>query len=91
MAQKMDEPRVSLVRFLLPIHSIRGYKNNCASREREQDLCRFIEHIGFILEATLKDCAPKGDLLIYTMAKDQCKWLNLKGKICGQTQSASAT
>jgi RimJ/RimL family protein N-acetyltransferase len=40
---------------------------------------RFIEHIGFILEATLKDCAPKGDLLIYTMRKDQCKWLGLKG------------
>lgn len=50
---------------------------------------RFVEHIGFSLEATLKDCAPKGDLLIYTMTEDQCKWLGLKGQN-GQTKCASA-
>ncbi len=45
------------------------------------------EHMGFVLEATLKDAAPKGDLLIYTMTKDQCKWLTLKDKYRGQTLS----
>jgi RimJ/RimL family protein N-acetyltransferase len=54
------------------------------------DCRRFIEHIGFNLEATLKDCAPKGDLLIYTMARDQCKWLSLKGPNV-QTTGTSAT
>ena len=44
----------------------------------------FVEHIGFALEATLKGCAPDGDLLIYTMSKDQCKWLNLREKYRGQ-------
>ena len=55
------------------------------------DCCRFIEHIGFTLEATLKDAAPNGDLLIYTMTKDQCKWLSLKESYRGQTQGSSAT
>lgn len=37
------------------------------------------EHMGFVLEATLKQAAPNGgDLLIYTMTKDQCKWLKLR-------------
>lgn len=49
--------------------------------------CRkFIEHIGFTLEATLKDAAPKGDLLIYTMTEDQCKWLTLKDAYRGKTR-----
>lgn len=39
---------------------------------------RLDEHMGFILEATLKDAAPNGDLLIYSMTKDQCRWLNLR-------------
>lgn len=45
------------------------------------------EHLGFTLEATLKDAAPNGDLLIYSMTKDQCKWLSLKDRSNGKTQS----
>ena len=47
------------------------------------------EHLGFTLEATLKDAAPKGDLLIYSMVKDQCKWLSLKDRKHGKAQSTS--
>jgi len=36
---------------------------------------RFDEHIGFKLEATLKDAAPDGDLRVYVMFKDECRWL----------------
>lgn len=50
----------------------------------------FVEHIGFSLEATLKGCAPDGDLLIYTIGKDQCRWLNLKETYRGQTPSSCA-
>lgn len=42
------------------------------------DAIRLNKHFGYIIEATLKDAAPKGDLLIMTMTKDQCKWLSLK-------------
>lgn len=39
---------------------------------------RFDEHLGFTLEATLKDAHPEGDLLIYAMRKEDCRWLNIK-------------
>lgn len=39
---------------------------------------RWTEHFGFILEATLKEAAPNGDLLLYTMTREQCKWLQLR-------------
>lgn len=55
------------------------------------DCIRFIEHIGFTLEATLKDASPKGDLLIYSMGKQQCKWLSLKEKHRGKAESSSNT
>lgn len=42
---------------------------------------RFDEHLGFILEATLKDAHPDGDLLLYAMRKEDCRWLNLKRDI----------
>jgi hypothetical protein len=55
------------------------------------DAQRLDEHMGFILEATLKDAAPKGDLLIYSMTRDQCKWLDLKERYRGKTQGPQST
>lgn len=37
---------------------------------------KLAEHSGFELEATIKDMHPKGDMLIYTMTRDQCVVLN---------------
>jgi hypothetical protein len=42
---------------------------------------RFDEKIGFELEATLKDAHPQGDLLIYKMTPETCRWLALKGTL----------
>lgn len=39
---------------------------------------RFDEHLGFVLETALKDAHPDGDLLIYSMTRDQCRFLNLQ-------------
>ena len=36
---------------------------------------RFDEHLGFVLEATLRDAHPSGDLLLYTMTREQCRWI----------------
>jgi len=55
------------------------------------DSCKFIQHIGFSLEATLEDASPKGDLLIFSMKREDCKWLSLKEKYRGQTQSTSTS
>jgi RimJ/RimL family protein N-acetyltransferase len=65
-----------------------GVTKIIAPVESTNEVCsRFVEHIGFTLEATLKDCAPKGDMLIYTMKPDQCRWLNLKDAYRGQRLS----
>jgi RimJ/RimL family protein N-acetyltransferase len=47
--------------------------------ECNEAAARFDEHIGFELEARLKDAHPDGDLLIYKMTSDKCRWLHLKG------------
>ena len=42
------------------------------------DARRFDEHLGFQIEARLKDAAPDGDVLVYVMFRDECRWLKLK-------------
>ena len=44
------------------------------------DALRFDLALGFRIEATLKDAYPDGDLLILTMTRDQCRWLNITDK-----------
>lgn len=36
---------------------------------------QFDEKVGFELETTLKDAHPLGDILIYKMTPDKCRWL----------------
>lgn len=33
-------------------------------------------HLGFDLEHTIKGAHPSGDLLIYTMRRNECRWLD---------------
>lgn len=37
---------------------------------------RFDEHLGFVLETTLQGAHPSGDLLVYVLWKDRCKWIS---------------
>lgn len=37
---------------------------------------KFDEHLGFELETTLKRAHPTGDLLVYVMWKERCKWIS---------------
>lgn len=39
---------------------------------------RFDEHLGFKLTATIPEGHPDGKLLIYTMRRDECRWLRSK-------------
>lgn len=48
-------------------------EGNAASR-------RFVEHLGFKLEAKLAGAHPTGDLLIFRLLKHECRWI--KGTIC---------
>ena len=44
---------------------------------------RFDEHLGFVREATLEDVLPEGDLIIYRMKRQDCRWLTLKENLDG--------
>jgi len=41
-----------------------------------EEASRLDQHFGFIEEARVKDYSEKGDLIIYTMTKEQCRILN---------------
>jgi len=45
--------------------------------EGNYDARQFDEHLGFKLETRLKGAHPTGDLLVYVMWRDGCKWLRL--------------
>jgi RimJ/RimL family protein N-acetyltransferase len=56
-----------------------GVRKIISPVESGNEICRrFIEHIGFSLEATLKDCSPEGDLLLYTLSRENCRWPSLR-------------
>jgi RimJ/RimL family protein N-acetyltransferase len=46
--------------------------------EGNADSTRFLKHLGFILEARLKDAHPTGDLQIFRMFADECRFLQVK-------------
>lgn len=74
-----------------PFDELRVKKIICPVESNNIDCKRFIEHLGYALEATLTDSAPAGNLLIYTMRKDQCKWLKLSEGYRGGKTKSSAT
>lgn len=52
---------------------------------------RFDEHLGFQLEATINDAGREGDLLIYSMIRQQCRFLELEAHYGKQIEHSSAT
>ena len=39
------------------------------------DSQRFVKHLGFTLETTLQGAHPTGDLTVWVMWKEHCKWI----------------
>lgn len=46
--------------------------------EKNEAAREFDENLGFVLETALKDAHPDGSLLVYSMTREQCRWLNIK-------------
>jgi len=46
--------------------------------ESNAEARRLDEHLGFVLEARIKDAAPGGDWLIYSMTREQCRFLGAR-------------
>ncbi len=55
----------------LGVNKILGQVASHNSKARALD-----EHFGFVLEGVVKDYSNDGDLMLYTMTKDQCRVLN---------------
>lgn len=36
---------------------------------------RYDERLGFVLEAVIKDASENGDLCVYSMTREQCRWI----------------
>jgi len=77
--------------FFYPFEQLQVRKIISPVESSNNDCKKFIEHIGFTLEATLKDASPKGDLLLYTLNREDCKWLALREKYRGKAEGSSRT
>lgn len=61
--------------FDYPFCQLRVKRITVPVGEGNKDSRRFVEHLGFVLEAALKDAHPSGDLLVYRLWKHDCRWL----------------
>lgn len=75
--------------FYYPFEQLRVERITCLVADRNEKSKRFCNHVGFVHEATLEKAHPLGDLLVFKMFKQDCKWLTLKGKQHGQKQQQS--
>lgn len=66
--------------FDYPFNQLQVKKIICLIGEGNVASRRFCGHIGFKLEATLSEAHPDGMLLVYTMTREQCRWLSLAEK-----------
>lgn len=83
MHSRCDDPKATSREFYriifdypfnqLKVKRARAVVSTANERAKEID-----ERLGFIYEATLRDYFPDGDALVYSMTKEQCRWI--KGK-----------
>lgn len=64
--------------FIYPFETCKVKRVTGLVAESNTAARRFDEHIGFTLETRLKDATPDGDLLVYRMFKDECRWLRMR-------------
>lgn len=48
-------------------------------KSTNQTSLRFCLHIGFKAESVIEHVYPDGDMLLLSMYRDECRWLDLKG------------
>ena len=62
--------------FDYPFNQLKVKRITVCVGEGNGDSRRFVQHLGFRLESTLRAAHPSGDLLVYSMFSEQCRWLN---------------
>ena len=61
--------------FDFPFNGLKVKRITVPVASTNQDSVRLVEHMGFKLECTLKQATPDGDLLLYAMFKEECKYI----------------
>ena len=62
--------------FDYPFRQLKVKRITVTVGEGNKDSRRFVEHLGFTMEATLQQAHPTGDLLVYRMFEKECRWLH---------------
>lgn len=68
--------------FDYPLNQLKVKKILGLVDSTNMDARKFDEHLGFELEACIKGAGPKGDLLIYSMTAEQCRFLKRTEEAC---------
>lgn len=63
--------------FDYPFNQLKVKRITVCVGEGNSNSRRFVEHLGFALETTLRCAHPTGDLLVYSMFKESCRWIGL--------------
>lgn len=76
--------------FAYPFKQLGVWKVFAEVAEANKASRGFVERLGFRLEATLKDADPSGDILVFSMTRKECRWLNIKVNLNEQRRTASS-
>lgn len=61
--------------FDYPFNQMNVKRITCPVGEGNSKSRRFVEKLGFKAETTLRAAHPTGDLLLYSMFKESCRWI----------------
>lgn len=61
--------------FDYPFNQLKCRRITICVGEGNKDSRKFVEHLGFEKEAQLENAHPTGDLLVYRIKKEECKWI----------------
>jgi hypothetical protein len=72
--------------FDYPFNQLHVRKVAGTINSNNQELLDFNVRLGFKEEARIRNAYPNGDMLVLTMAREECRWLNLKPKFAKEVQ-----
>ena len=63
--------------FHYPFCQLKAQRITVCVGEGNADSTRFVKHLGFTIEAKLKDAHPTGDLQVFRMFANECRFLQV--------------
>lgn len=63
--------------FDYPFNQLRVKRITAFIEDENEQAIKFDTHLGFKYETRMKDAYVNGDILIYVMRREDCRWLNI--------------